>query len=70
MDMIERACRALCRYNGVVADVEVDGAPQWHAYRIEVTTLIAALRKGDELPSGLCIEAKRKPVFERERQLA
>ena len=36
----------------------------------EVMTLITALRKGDELPSGLCIEARKKTVVERERQLA
>ena len=70
MDMIERACRALCRYNGVAADSEVDGAPLWQSYRSEVMALVAALRKGDELPSGLCIEARRKSVVEKERQLA
>ncbi|MDQ0395303.1 hypothetical protein [Labrys monachus] len=70
MDMIERACRALCRYNGVAPDTEVGGVPLWQSYRTEVLALVAALRKGDELPSGLCIEMKRKPVPEPERQLA
>ena len=42
MDPIERAVRALCRYNNILIDTRVDGAPAWHACRSEGTTLIAA----------------------------
>jgi hypothetical protein len=52
MDMIERACRALCRYNGVIADADAGGVPAWQLYRSEVAALITSLRRGDELSHG------------------
>jgi hypothetical protein len=64
MDMIERACRALCRYNGVLPDAVKDDIPAWQSYRKEVLGLIASLHDRQEAPgsqqAGSDVES-RKP---------
>jgi hypothetical protein len=49
MDMIERACRALCRYNGILPDAAIDNIPAWQSYRNEVLGLISSLHGHDEV---------------------
>jgi len=65
MDMIERACRALCRYNGVLPDAVTDDAPAWQSYRKEVLGLVASLHDYHEVPrsqqAGSDVEP-RKPL--------
>ena len=65
MDMIERACRALCRYNGVLPDAVKDDTPAWQSYRKEVLGLIATLHDHHEAPrsqqAGSDVEP-RKPL--------
>lgn len=65
MDMIERACRALCRYNGVLPDAVIDNLPAWQTYRGEVLGLISSLHDQHEVPHDQLAGAHPPPVKSR-----
>src|SRR3546814_12498260 len=61
MKMIERAARALCKFDGHAENIRFEGAPMWRSYVPQVRALpdrIPAIRQGrqrlrpDRLPRG------------------
>ncbi|MDZ5454547.1 hypothetical protein [Labrys sp. ZIDIC5] len=52
---VERICRLMCRMEGHEELVGFEGEPMWESFREDVTQILAELRDGDILPSGLSV---------------
>lgn len=52
---VERICRLMCRMEGHEELVGFEGEPMWESFREDVTQILAELRDGDTLPSGMSV---------------
>lgn len=52
MTRIDRAARALCRFNKIPEDTKFEGRPMWESYIDEAKAVLAALDTAKELTDG------------------
>ena len=50
MKTIERAARALCKFDGHAENIKFEGAPMWQSYVPQARALLAAVRSSP--PAG------------------
>lgn len=60
MKVIERAARALCKFDGHPENIRFEGAPMWRSYVPQARALLEAVRAA--APAGTDIEVWRAMI--------